>query len=124
MSQIDYSEDAIERCLYFKEMAKILPYSKTTPKTIKIDNDGALQDDFLAIAKQMGFKIDMSHVERISDTKKAQIVKHKLYENFILNREQKEDFLQYVKNRYDINIEKEAIRALCKTKSTVTRKII
>ena len=124
LSQIDYSEDAIERCLYFNEMAKILPYSKTTPKTIKADNDGALQDDFLSIAKQMGFKIDMSHVARISDAKKEQIVKHKLYENFVLNQKQKEDFLQYVKNRYDINIEKEVIRALCKTKSTVTRKMI
>jgi hypothetical protein len=124
LSQIDYSEETIERCLYFKEMAKILPYSKTTPKTIKIDNDGAIQDDFLAIVKQMGFKIDMSHVARISDAKKEQIVKHKLYENFVLNREQKEDLLQYVKNKYDAHIEKEAIRALCKTKSTITRKII
>ena len=124
LSQIDYSEETIERCLYFKEMAKILPYSKTTPKTIKIDNDGAIQDDFLAIVKQMGFKIDMSHVARISDAKKEQIVKHKLYENFVLNREQKEDLLQYVKNKYDAHIEKEAIRALYKTKSTVTRKII
>lgn len=124
LSQIDYSEETIERCLYFKEMAKILPYSKTTPKTIKIDNDGAIQDDFLAIVKQMGFKIDMSHVTRISDAKKEQIVKHKLYENFVLNREQKEDLLQYVKSKYDAHIEKEAIRALCKTKSTVTRKII
>ena len=53
LSQIDYSEETIERCLYFKEMAKILPYSKTTPKTIKIDNDGAIQDDFLAIVKQI-----------------------------------------------------------------------
>lgn len=124
LSQIDYSEETIERCLYFKEMAKILPYSKTTPKTIKIDNDGAIQDDFLAIVKQMGFKIDMSHVARISDAKKEQIVKHKLYENFVLNREQKEDLLQYVKNKYDAHIEKESIRALYKTKSTVTRKII
>jgi hypothetical protein len=124
LSQIDYSEDAIERCLYFKEMAKILPYSKTTHKTIKIDNDGAIQDDFLAIVKQMGFKIDMSHVSRISDAKKEQIVKHKLYDNFVLNREQKEDLLKYVKDRYDAHIEKEAIRALCKTKSTITRKII
>lgn len=99
LSQIDYSEEALECCLYFNCMAKILPYSKTTPKTIKADNDGALQDDFLAIAKQMGFKIDMSHVARISDTKKAQIIKHKLYENFVLNREQKEDFLQYVRKK-------------------------
>lgn len=124
LSQIDYSEDAIERCLYFKEMAKILPHSQTTPKTIKIDNDGAIQDDFLAIVKQMGFKINMSHVSRISDAKKEQIVKHKLYDNFVLNREQKEDLLKYVKDRYDAHIEKEAIRALCKTKSTITRKII